>query len=319
MIPSVELKNIEKIYPSNIALSGVNLQIEKGEIFGLLGPNGAGKTSLIKIIMGFSTPTSGTFSILGSEHSNWQSRINIGYLPEKIAIHAFLTPVEFLKMSGKLNGMEDSALRQRIPEVLEKVNLAKQKDLKAGIFSKGMLQRLGLAASILTSPEILLLDEPGSGLDPVGIVELREIILAEKKRGATILINSHRLSEVEKICDRVGIINRGKLLATGPLSALKSGSKKITFTIANNTERMSESILNELKTKGLIPIMEKNQYTVIYEADDQIRLLPSWIVNAGADLVKYEKQNESLEEIFMRVVTESQEFSQSKKSSEEML
>ena len=298
----LELENLVKIYSEKTkALANVSFSVEKGEIFGLLGPNGAGKTSLIKILIGFSRQTSGDFRIF-SEKASWQNRKKIGYLPEKISIHPFLTAVEFLKVSAALIGLEKKLIKQRIPVVLERVKLSHTGSKKIGAFSKGMMQRLGLAAAIIGEPEILLLDEPGSGLDPIGTVELREIILEEKKRGAAILVNSHRLSEIEKICDRVGIINYGKMIASGSLHELQTGNKRINFTIAEKENAVIEKVKNSISGFAKSVTNNENQFTLVYDDESGMKTIPGKIVEAGAELLKYEKLGESLEDIFMRVM-----------------
>ena len=204
------------------SLQDFSLTIRKGETFGVLGPNGAGKTTLLKILLGIVQPTSGTGEILGYPLGDRAAKKSIGYLPENAYYYDYLTGWELLDFIGSLFGVEPSLRRQRITDLLDLVGLsqsvARKKQLRQ--YSKGMVQRIGVAQALINDPEVLFLDEPMSGLDPVGRYQVREIILTLKNQGKTVFFNSHILSDVELICDRIGILNKGELVAMGTLNEL---------------------------------------------------------------------------------------------------
>ncbi|HIK32018.1 MAG TPA: ABC transporter ATP-binding protein [Oscillatoriales cyanobacterium M59_W2019_021] len=204
------------------SLAGCSLEVYRGETFGLLGPNGAGKTTLLKILLGIVRPTSGRGGVFGYPLGNRRARYRVGYLPENPYFYDYLTAWEFLEFAAGLFEIPASVRRQRIPETIDLVRLdrstARQKPLKQ--YSKGMLQRLGMAQALIADPDVLFLDEPMSGLDPMGRYQMRETILALKERGKTIFFNSHILADVEKICDRVAILARGDLICSGSLGDL---------------------------------------------------------------------------------------------------
>lgn len=210
----IELKNVSKLYGSKKALSGISLTINDGDSVALLGPNGAGKSTLIKLLLGFISPTEGVVSLNGSSN-NPKGRHEIGYLSEKHVIPPYLTPVEYLGRTLEFLGLskERNEDEKRILEILKTVGMEEEKDSKSKTFSKGMMQRVALAGAIIGNPKILILDEPVSGLDPLGIFDFRKILTDLKNRGTTILLSSHGLSEVEKICFKTIIINKGKILA----------------------------------------------------------------------------------------------------------
>lgn len=225
----VQTHNLTKTYRTGFwlnqlvtSLKQCSLTVHQGETFGLLGPNGAGKTTLLKILLGIVRPTSGRSQLLGHPVGDRSVKHRIGYLPENAYFYDHLTGPEFLAYTAGLFGLSQAVQRQRIPALLEQVDLPPQtihkKPLKK--YSKGMLQRIGLAQALINDPEVVFLDEPMSGLDPIGRYRVREVILALKEQGKTIFFNSHILSDVETICDRVAILNQGKLLCSGSLDEL---------------------------------------------------------------------------------------------------
>jgi ABC-2 type transport system ATP-binding protein len=227
--PVVETYELCKVYRTgfwmnqkNVSLKGCTLQVFKGETFGLLGPNGAGKTTLLKSLLGIARPTSGRGLLLGQALGDRTVKQRVGYLPENAYFYDYLTGWEFLQYVAGLFQIPDAIQKQRIPALLELVGLeqsaARKKQLRQ--YSKGMLQRIGMAQALINDPEIVFLDEPMSGLDPLGRYQIREIILSLKAQGKTIFFNSHVLSDVEKICDRVAILARGELLCIGSLQEL---------------------------------------------------------------------------------------------------
>jgi len=205
------------------ALDGIDFSVEKGELFGLLGPNGAGKTTTVKILLGLTHATSGSARLLGRAVTDPESRRRVGYLPEGHRFPGYLTARQTLAVFGKMSGLDASTIARRTPELLERVRLTGWADVKVKKFSKGMTQRLGLAAALVHDPEVLLLDEPTDGVDPVGRREIRDLLREEASRGRAILLNSHLLSEIELTCDRVAVLRKGKVAAAGKISDLTAG------------------------------------------------------------------------------------------------
>lgn len=203
-----------------IGLEKVDLEINEGEIFGILGPNGSGKTTCLKLLLGILFPTSGEARIMGRPPYDIEMKQHVGFLPENPYYYDYLCGSELLSFYASLFSIEPSIARKRIDELLELVELKDVKRLTLRHYSKGMLERIGLAASLINDPEILILDEPTTGLDPIGCRDTRNLLLKLKQQGKTILLSSHFLSEVERVCDRIAIFHRGFLLATGTLDAL---------------------------------------------------------------------------------------------------
>ncbi len=227
--PVVLTSELKKVYRTGfwmnqkvVSLKSCSLKVYQGETFGLLGPNGAGKTTLLKLLLGVIRPTSGRGLLLGRPLGDRTVKERIGYLPENAYLYDYLTGWEFLQLAAGLFQIPQSVQRQRIPELVKLVGLslvdARKKPLRR--YSKGMLQRVGMAQALINDPELVFLDEPMSGLDPVGRYQMREIILSLKEKGKTIFLNSHILSEVEKICDRVAILSQGSLICSGSLNEL---------------------------------------------------------------------------------------------------
>jgi ABC-2 type transport system ATP-binding protein len=216
----IKLQSVVKKYASAIALNDVSLTIEEGEFFALLGPNGAGKTSIIRLLLDFSRPTNGTVSINDIPCSDPAARAGVGYLPENLRIPSYLSGREFLKRHAALFRMGSSEADRAIDRVIDVVNMKERVCSPTGQYSKGMLQRIGLAAALISSPKLLILDEPVNGLDPIGIREFRLILERLKVDKVTLLLNSHILSEVEKLCSSAAIMNRGQILVKDSIQNL---------------------------------------------------------------------------------------------------
>ena len=226
MSPVLAVNQLFKTYkglfgPPQHALRGLTLSVPTGSAFGLIGPNGAGKTTFIKVLLGVVRPTSGEVTVLGGDPQDTSVRARIGYLPERMHLPAALRARDFLRSVATLKGL--SSKDAELVALLARVGLSTG-DQRVGTFSKGMRQRLGLAAAMLGQPELLILDEPTDGIDPVGRVEVRALLLEEKKRGATILLNSHLLSETERICDRIGVLDHGQLRLEGTLDDVRKSA-----------------------------------------------------------------------------------------------
>lgn len=226
MAPAVEVRTLTKVYKGAVsrtairALDTVDLHVPAGEIFGLLGPNGAGKTTLIKILLSIVRPTQGTATLFGLPVTDPAARRRIGYLPENHRFPDFLTARQMLDLYGRLAGMPAVDRNRRIPLLLETVRMSKWIDTRIRKFSKGMMQRLGLAQALLNDADLIFLDEPTDGVDPVGRMEIRNLLVQLREDGKTIFLNSHLLSEVEQVCTRVAILNEGRLVKEGSIESL---------------------------------------------------------------------------------------------------
>jgi len=202
------------------ALRGVDLDVRMGEVFGFIGPNGAGKTTTMLVLLGFVEPSSGKATIFGEDVRRRVARERIGYLSERAETYSFLTGRELLEMAGRLFGLRGDALRSRVFDLLERFRLSEAADRRIATYSRGMLQRIGLAQSLVNNPDLLILDEPTGGMDPLGRVEIRCIISDLRRRGKTVFFSSHELSEVELVCDRIAVISKGRILVSGETRAL---------------------------------------------------------------------------------------------------
>jgi len=224
--PAVALSDVTKVFPvpfhrrSIVAVRDLNLEVASGQIYGLLGPNGSGKSTTLKIILGLVTPTRGHAKIFGRDSDEIASRESVGFLPENPYFHKFLTGEETLKFYGKLCGLRGAGLKQRVDDMLSLVGLTSARDRRLAGYSKGMLQRIGLAQALIQEPALLVLDEPTAGVDPAGARDIRDLILDLKSHGITVLLSSHLLGQVQEICDRVGILANGSLVREGALRDL---------------------------------------------------------------------------------------------------
>lgn len=221
----IQLRELSKEYPAGwretkVVLKHISLSVKKGEVFGFLGPNGAGKTTTLKLMTGLIKPTSGEISILGRPPEDVEMRRKIGFLPENPQFQRHLTAREFMRYYGQLLFIPDEELKERSDGLLARLDLSDAADLAIGKFSKGMVQRLGIAQALLGEPEVLLLDEPMAGLDPLGRKTMMELMKEQKERGVTVFFSSHILSDVEVLCDRIGILHRGELVAVGTMEEL---------------------------------------------------------------------------------------------------
>ena len=223
---AIEVENLRKRYRSVTALDGIDFSVGYGELFGLLGPNGAGKTTTVKILLDLTRASSGVARLAGLPAGNAESRRRVGYLPEGHKIPNYLTARQTLQIFGKMSGVDDATIKRRTGELLEKLSISKWIDMRVKKFSKGMTQRLGLATALIHSPNLLLLDEPTDGVDPVGRREIRDFLRDEAKNGTAVLLNSHLLSEIELTCDRVAVLRSGKVVAQGKVEELTRQEEK---------------------------------------------------------------------------------------------
>ena len=246
--PAVDIKNLVKEFPTAIrrkkhrAVDDVSLRIEPGQVYGLIGPNGSGKSTTMKALLGLLSPTSGTCEIFGKNSLKTDSRKDVGYLPENPYFYKHLTGRETLKFYGKLCGMKGAALTERIDELLALTSLTEAGERRLAGYSKGMLQRIGLAQAMIQSPRLLILDEPTAGVDPLGSRQIRDLILELKEKGITVFLCSHLLEQVQEICDTIGIIHQGKMLKQGPLEELVSLHDRTEVTLQNASPELIEKI-----------------------------------------------------------------------------
>jgi len=299
---AIEVCQLTKDYPSVRALDGLNLTVRQGECFGLLGPNGAGKTTLMKLLLNLTSPSSGTVHIFNQSVKNDFLREKIGYLPEKVKIYGFLTGSEFLDYQGKLYGMDRTIRKSRTEECLKTVSMYEDRFRRIGEYSKGMVQRIGLAQALLNKPELLLLDEPAAGLDPISNKEMRDILLRLKEAGVTIFINSHLLSEIEMLCDRVAILHRGHLVRTGTKQELTSRGEIIELCV----EDTNDLLLENIKAVSAQVTVEGNAIQIKPRDAKTISALPEIIITHGGKLLSLNKRMESLEDIFYRLIKEEE-------------
>src|SRR5580658_7365380 len=226
-----------------VAVNQIDLTVQRGQIFGFLGPNGAGKTTTIKILTGLIFPTSGKAAIFDRPIPSPDAMANVGFLPENPYVYPYLTPREFVSMCGRLSGVRGRSLAARVEGVIERVGMGYAIDRAVRTLSKGMLQRVGLAAALVHEPELLILDEPMSGLDPVGRKEVRDLIVEERKAGRTVFFSSHILSDVELLCDRVCILRKGEVVVSGMLrELLAEGKRRSEITVAGAPEATREAL-----------------------------------------------------------------------------
>ncbi|MCX7019267.1 MAG: ABC transporter ATP-binding protein [bacterium] len=284
-----------------VALDHLDLEVREGEIFGLLGPNGAGKSTTIKILMGILFPTSGSARIMERPLGDKTVKGQIGFLPENPAFCDYLKGHEFLNYYGELYGMTRDRRRRRIPELFGLVGLpdhAPNLPLKG--YSKGMLQRIGLAQALLNDPKLVVLDEPQSGLDPLGRKEIRDIILALKEEGKTVFFSSHILSDAELICDRVAIINRGCLISIGELNKLLNTKIKDYEIVASG---LSGAAIEALRPRAQKCIEREGDVLMIVPTETEVNEVMRIVVNEKARLVSLTPRRETLEEYFIREVS----------------
>lgn len=304
----LRVKGISKSYRSGFwlkrlqGLSGVNLEVLRGEIFGLLGPNGAGKTTLFKIVTGLIQPSSGEGTLMGEPLASPKARRDVGYLPENPSIYDFLTGPQFLELMGNLMTLERGRLRREVPELLSKVGLSGKESLAVRKYSKGMVQRLALAQALLGDPPVYILDEPMSGLDPVGRKLVRDIIGELRSKGKTAIFSSHVLSDAEALCDRVGLMLGGELLDVGTVASLVGGRSESIEVVL---DAPSVALPAELSALGVQGQPRGGQTVVILNDERSADVLLSHAVATRVRVVTVQRHRGSLEEYFVRRAAEA--------------
>jgi ABC-2 type transport system ATP-binding protein len=305
----IEIENLSKEYQTGFwkkkkvrALDGLTLQVKGGQIFGFLGGNGAGKTTTIKILMSLLYPSSGSAKILGHDISDVKMHAAIGYCPENPYFYDYLTARELMNYFGELFGLDTEKRKQKTEDLLTSVSL-EEKDWNKQLrkFSKGMLQRVGLAQSLINEPEIVFLDEPMSGLDPIGRREIRELIAGLREKGTTVFMSTHILSDIEALCDEVAILRNGKLVATGHLDELLTQSGEQRSFEINVTGVSADVLRSRIGGTDGVAISEKpSGASVIVLNEDDIEGVLKITKDAGGNLVSVQPVKQSLEELFVR-------------------
>ncbi|MBT0158412.1 ABC transporter ATP-binding protein [Candidatus Bathyarchaeota archaeon A05DMB-2] len=318
----IETNNLTKRYGALTAVNKLNLKVQRGSIHGFLGPNGAGKTTTIKIIVGLLRPDEGTVKVLGHElhggknegflqtfREQADSRLGIGYMPELPKFPKHLKGSELLDIYGRMYGMTEQQRKEQIPKLIEMVGLTGRENDLIGKYSKGMQQRIGIAQALLNSPELVILDEPSLGLDPVGMVEVRELVKNIAREGITVFVSSHLLFEVEQICTDVTIINRGTALASDTLqnvSGLLTGPAMIHVEVA----QMSQNIINAVKSLPFVSNVTQTGNSLIIQVtthEDVRTQVSKEITRAGGIIVDMSQKTSNLEDVFIQLVSKDQE------------
>jgi ABC-2 type transport system ATP-binding protein len=297
---AIETEGLRKVFGDRAAVKGLTLQVSQGEVFGFLGPNGAGKTTSMKMLLGLVAPTSGKASLLGAPIGDRPTLARIGFLPEHFRFQEWLTAGEFLQLHGELLGMEKQALQQRQDELLERVGLTDFRNKLLRTFSKGMLQRIGLAQSLLNHPALVFLDEPTSGLDPVGRRLVRDVIRELRAEGTCVFLNSHLLSEIEVTCDRVAFIRHGEVVRILDIASLDGNQSVVTI----RAEGLTPDVISAMKHWGSDLQAEDGHVTLTVQDETHIPELNRYLVEQGVKVFAITPARRSLEEIFIETVGE---------------
>jgi len=297
---AVETHGLRKEFGAKVAVRNLSLNVRRGEIFGFLGPNGAGKSTSIKMLLGLVKPTGGKAFVLGAPANDVEIRRQIGFLPEDFRFYDWLTAAELIRLHGRLCGMHSDKLRQRVPEVLELVGLTPHIDRRVRGFSKGMLQRLGLAQALVHEPQIIFLDEPTSGLDPMGRRLVRDILRAQRERGATVFLNSHLLGEIEITCDRVVFIKDGEVVAEQDLHAAAEKQVRVVVKARN----VSQHAIDGLSTWSTSTSYENGRLIFTAASSEALPDALRYLVTSGVDIFEFTPERMSLEDLFVKIMGE---------------
>jgi ABC-2 type transport system ATP-binding protein len=297
-IPAIETNQLKKVFGDRLAVQDLNLLVQQGEVFGFLGPNGAGKTTSIKMLLGLTAPTSGSAFLLGAPLGDRAVLSRVGFLPEHFRFQEWLTAREFLELHGQLNGMASRRLSVRIDELLQRVGLGQFGRKQLRTFSKGMLQRIGLAQALLNQPALVFLDEPTSGLDPVGRLLVRDIIGELREQGTTVFLNSHLLSEVEVTCDRVAFIRQGAVVRVLELASLDADQSTVTIRAGG----LTAETISGLSRWGQDIHARGDHVTLTVPSDSVLPDITRYLVAQGASVFAITPKHLSLEELFIETV-----------------
>jgi ABC-2 type transport system ATP-binding protein len=296
--PAIHTVELSKQFGKTVALAGLSMTVPRGEVFGFLGPNGAGKTTSVKLLLGLIAPTSGEGWLLGQPIGDLKTRRKIGYLPELFRYQGWLTAREVLAVHCELAPLPRSSWQDEIATALDTVGLTERASDRVGTFSKGMQQRLGLAVALLGEPELVFLDEPTSALDPIGRHDVREVIRGLASRGTAVFLNSHLLSEVEQICDRVAVVDRGRVIAAGTMDELLSGT-----TVRVRAAGLEPADTAKLSKFGQVDV-EGDQLTFTNLNVERVPDLVAAIVALGARVYEVAPRHQTLEDRFLQLLEE---------------
>lgn len=298
MTDAIDTNQLRKVFGDYAAVKGLTLQVKQGEVFGFLGPNGAGKTTSMKMLLGLIAPTSGEASLLGKPIGDREVMRQVGFLPEHFRFQEWLSADEFLLLHGQLLGMKNDDLQQRREELLERVGLTPFRKKHLRTFSKGMLQRVGLAQALLNRPALVFLDEPTSGLDPVGRRLVRDVIREVRAQGTSVFLNSHLLSEIEVTCDRVAFIQHGEVVRVLELAALSDHQTSVTIRVSN----LPAECLNGLSQWGREIHKDGDLVHMIVPSDTVLPEVTRYLVAQKAEVYSITPNRMSLEDIFIETV-----------------
>jgi len=300
MATAIQIQGLTKKFLQRgevVAVDNLTLDVEEGEIFGFLGPNGAGKTTTIKMLLGLIFPTSGAATMLGRPIGDVETRRQVSYLPESPYFYDHLTGGELLEFFGRLFGIEEKARRRKIDELMDLVGLKNDKQKQLKQYSKGMLQRIGLAQALINDPKLLIFDEPTSGLDPVAHIEIRNLIESLRDQGKTVFLSSHQLSDVELVCDRVAILNYGRMVKTGAVDDLVQGSR--TQIVA---EQVAPEGIEAIRRLSPELAHADGNLTAYQEDTDMLNQILDLVRRHGGRVVAVVPQRRRLEDIFVETV-----------------
>ena len=295
---AIETNQLRKVFGAYAAVKGLTLQVLQGEVFGFLGPNGAGKTTSMKMLLGLTAPTSGTASLLGKPVGNHDAMARVGFLPEHFRFQEWLTAGEFLTLHGQLLKMRNADLIQRMNDLLERVGLTDFRNKQLRTFSKGMLQRIGLAQALLNRPALIFLDEPTSGLDPVGRRLVRDIIHEIRAQGTSIFLNSHLLSEIEVTCDRVAFIQHGEVVRVQDLKALNTEQTSVTIRVS----QISAESFKGLEQFGRDIHIDGEHIRMVIQSEAVLPEITRYLVEQKGEVFAITPNRMSLEDIFIETV-----------------
>lgn len=298
--PAIDAAGLRKVFGEKVAVDDLTLQVPRGEVFGFLGPNGAGKTTAVKMLLGLIKPTAGEATILGRSITKRSMLAKVGFLPEHFRFHEWLRAGEFLDLHGQLYGMERARRVVAIPRLLELVGLERRADTKLSAFSKGMLQRIGLAQALLNEPNLVFLDEPTSGLDPLGRRLVRNIIRSLRDQNITVFLNSHLLSEIELTCDRVAFIREGTIIRVTSMNELEQERVQLTVRV----DRPTPDLLTGLAFWGDDVSLDEADGRIQLTLNDEERIpeLVHWLVEQGQAVYELSPRHLSLEDHFLEIV-----------------
>jgi len=297
----IQTSGLRKQFGQTVAVDDLTLEIRGGEVFGFLGPNGAGKTTSVKMLLGLIAPTGGEARVLGARLGERSARARIGFLPEHFRFHDCLTAREFLRLHGRLHGLRRERLERRTEELLERVDLRDAADRRLSTFSKGMLQRAGLAQALIAEPLLVFLDEPTSGLDPLGRVLVRDLIRELREQGTTVFLNSHLLGEVEATCDRVVLLKQGRIVRE-----LLLQDQVAAFQIELRIDRSDAQVLEGLRSFGEEVRAIGEVVRLRASSDEVIPEIARWLVSQGIAIYALASRRKSLEEWFLEGIGDDQ-------------